>query len=105
MPVRSFETPAEVKMARTLGVQMVGYTGVNEVILARRLGLRVCSLAAITYFGAGFNKSDPTYIETREVARQATIGMRRLIRAFLRIKEGAYAAESARQSILRKPIV
>ena len=100
----SFETPAEVKMARTIGVQMIGHTGVNEVILARRLGVRVCSIAAITYFGAGFNKSDPSYIEARDVARQAAIGMRRLIRAFLRIKEGAYAAESTRTSILRKPI-
>ena len=98
----SFETPAEVKMARTLGATIVGNTGVSEIILARRLGLRACSVAAVTYFGAGFNKSDPTYIETREVARQSAIGLRRLIRSFLRTKEGAYAAESTKPSLLRK---
>ena len=100
----SFETPAEIRMARTLGANMVGMSGVHEVILARRLGMRVCFVAATTYFGAGFNKSDPTSIETRVVARQATISLKRLIRSFLRTKEGSNYAAEDKPSILRKQL-
>lgn len=99
----SFETAAEAKAARILGAHVLGMSGVSEVILCRRLGLRVCSVSAVSYFGAGFNNSNPTYIEARDVARQSAISLRRLIRAFVRTKEGAFAPE-AKPSLLRKPI-
>lgn len=101
----SFETPAEVRMARTLGAQAVGHSGVAEIILARRLGLRSCSLAAMSHFGAGFNKSDPAYIESRDVARQAAIGLRRLLRSFMRTKEGAFAAEGKPSLLRKQPLI
>ncbi len=98
----TFETPAEIKMARLLGANVVGSAGISEMILARRLGVRACLVSAVTHFGAGFHKSDPSQIEARDMARQAAISLRRLIRTFLRTKEGAYAAESKPTSILRK---
>ncbi len=101
-PGPTFETPAEVRMARMIGANMIGMSGVHEVVLARRLNLRTCFVGAITYFGAGFNKSDPNYLETRVMARQAAIGLRRLIRSFLVTKEGPYVADTPRPSILRK---
>ncbi|HWG06311.1 MAG TPA: purine-nucleoside phosphorylase, partial [Beijerinckiaceae bacterium] len=51
----SFETPAEVKMARVVGADLIGMSIVPEAILARRLGLRVAALAVVTHFGAGFS--------------------------------------------------
>lgn len=97
----TFETPAEVRMARMLGANVIGMSTVPEVILARRIGMNVGAIAAVTNFGAGFRDSEPSHIETREIARQAGISMRRLLTAFMRTGEQPLAERS---SILRKPI-
>ncbi|MGE3245123.1 MAG: purine-nucleoside phosphorylase [Beijerinckiaceae bacterium] len=83
----SFESPAEVKMARTLGADFMGMSTVPETIIARTLALHVTGISAIANFAAGFKNADPTHIETREVARQAAISIRRLLRAYLAARE------------------
>ncbi len=88
----SFETPAEVKMARIIGADLSGMSIVPEAILARGLGPRVAALAVITHFGAGFSGGNPSHSETRKVAMQGAIGLRRLVRAFLKTKEEAWGS-------------
>ncbi|KPF70651.1 purine nucleoside phosphorylase [Bosea sp. AAP35] len=79
----SFETPAEIKMAKLLGADLVGMSTVPEVILARRFGIRVAAISVITNMGAGLLGGTPSHSETRDVATGATTGLRRLLRAFL----------------------
>ena len=86
----SFETPAEIKMAKLLGADIVGMSTVPEVIIARRIGLRVAAVSMITNFGAGFASGNPSHTETKEMATAGSIGMRRLMRAFLKTKEEAW---------------
>lgn len=83
----SFETPAEVRMAKALGADILGMSVVPETILARRLGLNVTGISAITNFATGFKGAQPSHIETRDVAKQAAVSMRRLLRAFFSMKE------------------
>ena len=80
----SFETPAEVKMARMMGADLVGMSTVPEVILARHLDLRVAALSIVTNFGTGINAGNPSHAETKDIALSSSIALRRILRAFIR---------------------
>jgi purine-nucleoside phosphorylase len=49
----SYETPAEIRMLRTLGADAVGMSTVPEVIALRQLGVRVGAMSCITNLAAG----------------------------------------------------
>lgn len=83
----SFETPAEIKVAKMLGADLVGMSTVPEVILARRLGMRVAAISLITNFGTGIGGTGPSHGETKDVALSGAIGLRRLLRAFLKARD------------------
>lgn len=79
----SFETPAEIRMARTLGADAVGMSTVPEVILARYLGLNVAAVSMITNFGAGLSSEALSHDHTRAMAATGAETMERLMTGFL----------------------
>ncbi len=64
----SFETPAEIKMARIFGADAVGMSTVPEVILARFLNMKVAACSVITNFAAGMTGGELSHQETKEMA-------------------------------------
>ena len=64
----SFETPAEIRMARTFGANAVGMSTVPEVILARFLGLRVAACSVVTNLAAGMTGAELSHQETKDMA-------------------------------------
>lgn len=49
----SYETPAEIRMFRTMGADAVGMSTVPEVIVANHCGLRVLAMSCISNMAAG----------------------------------------------------
>lgn len=68
----SFETPAEIRMARILGAQAIGMSTVPEVILARFFNMRVAAISVITNHAAGLNPTVTDDPQTGEISHQET---------------------------------
>lgn len=62
-----FESPAEIRAYRLLGGDVVGMTGVPEVVLARELGLCYATVALVTNFAAGTSSAHLTHEEVLDV--------------------------------------
>ncbi|SJZ87046.1 xanthosine phosphorylase [Enhydrobacter aerosaccus] len=79
----SFETPAEIRAAVTLGASAVGMSTAPETILARHAGLKVAAVSLMTNYAAGLVPGALGHDHTIAVASAASGDLRRLLRAFL----------------------
>jgi purine-nucleoside phosphorylase len=64
----SYETPAEIRMMRILGADLVGMSTVSEVIIANHAGLKVAGISCITNMGAGMTREKLTHEEVKKEA-------------------------------------
>ncbi|MBX3249770.1 MAG: purine-nucleoside phosphorylase [Myxococcales bacterium] len=80
----SYETPAEIRMYRTLGGDAVGMSTVLEVIAARHMGARVLGISCITNKAAGLGHEVLDHADVQEVAAQVRERFVSLLGAVLR---------------------
>lgn len=66
-----YETPAEIRMLRTLGADAVGMSTVLEAIQARALGMRVVGFSCLTNWATGLNAAPLDHSEVLETGRSA----------------------------------
>ena len=64
----NYETPAEIRMFRTLGADAVGMSTVCEAIAARHMGLRVCAVSCITNMACGILPKPLSHEEVQQTA-------------------------------------
>ena len=79
----NFETPAEIRAAKTLGATAVGMSTVPEVIMARQVGMKVAALSIITNFAAGMSETLLSHEQTMQNAKMATSSVEKLMTGFL----------------------
>ena len=68
----SYETPAEIKMFRKLGADMIGMSTVHEVIVANHIGIQVLGISCITNMAAGVLDQTLTAEEVIEAGRRVS---------------------------------
>jgi purine-nucleoside phosphorylase len=66
-----YETPAEVRMARTIGGDLVGMSTALEAIAARHAGLEVLGISLVTNLAAGISAQPLDHAEVIEAGRAA----------------------------------
>lgn len=75
----NYETPAEIKMFRSLGADAVGMSTVCEAMAAAHMGLKVCGISCITNMAAGILDQPLDHKEVQEVADQVKDKFERLV--------------------------
>ncbi len=70
-PGPHYETPAEVRMARTIGADLVGMSTTLEAIAARHAGLEVLGISLVTNLAAGISPDPLDHTEVLEAGRAA----------------------------------
>ncbi len=72
-----FESPAEIRFFQQAGADVVGMTGVPEVVLAREAGICYCSISVATNFAAGMQKmlSSSEVSSRMDEAREKLVGL------------------------------
>ena len=76
----SYETPAEVRMLRTLGADAVGMSTVPEAIIARQMGIKVLGLSCITNLAAGVHDEPINHDEVMETGARVHAVFKELLR-------------------------
>lgn len=66
----SYETPAEIRMIRTLGADAVGMSTVSEVIVARHAGMNVLGFSCISNMAAGILDQPLSHEEVMETTER-----------------------------------
>lgn len=75
----SYETPAEIKMSRVMGVDAVGMSTACEAIAARHMGIQVCGLSCITNLAAGLLDKSLSHHEVQDIANKVSIDFKNLV--------------------------
>ena len=77
----SYETPAEIRLLKSLGADVVGMSTVMEAITAHHAGMKVCAISFVSNMAAGINTHALSHEEVKEAGIQAAPRFTRLVRA------------------------
>lgn len=76
----SYETPAEIKMLRTFGADVVGMSTVPESLMANALGLKVTGISVITNMASGILDQPLSHDEVIETSQRVIKPFQSIVR-------------------------
>ncbi len=79
----SYETPAEIRMLKTIGADAIGMSTIPEAIAANHAGLRVLGISCISNLAAGISDKPLSHDEVKETANMAKEKFTRLLLALI----------------------
>ena len=79
LPGPHYETPAEIRMIRSIGGDLVGMSTTLEAIAARQAGMEVLGMSLVTNAAAGMTGAPLNHEEVLEAGRSAATRMGRLL--------------------------
>lgn len=82
-PGPTYETPAEVQMAKRLGADLVGMSTVPEAIAVRHMGAEIAGISLVTNLAAGISPTPLSHEEVTETALRAQTVFADVVDAFL----------------------
>lgn len=77
----NYESPAEVRMCKTLGADAVGMSTACEAIAAKHAGMKICGISCIANLGCGLTDTPLSHKEVMEASDKAAPQFKKLIRA------------------------
>lgn len=75
----SYESPAEIRMLRSLGADAVGMSTVCEAIAANHMGMKVCGISCVSNLACGITDQPLTHQEVQETADRVAPLFKQLI--------------------------
>ena len=81
----SYETPAEIKMIRTLGADAVGMSTVPEALVAAHMGMEVLGLSCLTNMASGILNQKLSHQEVIDVADEVSESFSKLMTKIIKL--------------------
>ena len=79
----NYETPAEIRMYRTFGADLVGMSTACEAMAARHAGMKIVGVSCVTNMAAGMSNGELNHREVQETANKIAEDFQTLIYKFI----------------------
>lgn len=76
----AYESPAEVRMAGSLGADACGMSTACEAVAANHMGMRICGISCITNMASGISERKLSHTEVQETADRTAVQFKKLVR-------------------------
>lgn len=81
----NYETPAEIRLCRTVGGDAAGMSTACEAMAANHMGLKVCGISCITNLAAGMTAQQLNHKEVQETADRVAEEFKKLVTETIRL--------------------
>lgn len=79
----NYETPAEIRLAKMLGIDAVGMSTVCEAMVANHMGMKICGISCITNMASGLTVSQLDHKDVQNTANRIAEQYKQLVKGLV----------------------